>query len=82
MPPSSEPTQARSTMTLEELHALVRDVWLTRFDDELEAERASRRSGRPKSVKEVKLETLLEREREEYRTGFGLCPFFRYIFYY
>lgn len=58
-------------LTLEELHAIVRDVWLTRHDEELEEERAARRKGRPKSVKEVKLEDIKLREAEDYRTGFG-----------
>lgn len=58
-------------LTLEELHAVVRDVWLTRHDDELEQERAARRKGRPKSTKETKLEEIKLRETEEYRTGIG-----------
>jgi len=56
-------------LTLEEMHAIVRDVWTTRFDLELEAERAARRKGRPKSTKEQNLESIKEREAEEYRTG-------------
>lgn len=58
-------------LTLEELHAVVRGVWLTRHDDELEQERAARRKGRPKSAKEIKLEEIKLRETEEYRTGIG-----------
>ncbi|KAG6335729.1 hypothetical protein ID866_3353 [Astraeus odoratus] len=56
-------------LSLDELHSLIRDVWLTRHDDELEAERAARRKGRPKSAKEIKLEETRLRESEEYRTG-------------
>jgi len=56
-------------LTLEELHHIVRDIWLTRFDDELESERSARRKGRPKSTKEMKLEDLKLREAETYRTG-------------
>ncbi|KIJ65137.1 hypothetical protein HYDPIDRAFT_111031 [Hydnomerulius pinastri MD-312] len=56
-------------LTLEELHALIKDVWLARHDDELEQERAARRKGRPKSTKEIKLEEIKLREAEEYRTG-------------
>ncbi|KAH9945732.1 hypothetical protein B0H21DRAFT_743768 [Amylocystis lapponica] len=56
-------------LPLEDLHAIVEEVWLTRFDSELEEERASRRKGRPKSVKEQKLEDMKLREAEEYRTG-------------
>ncbi|KAF9077911.1 hypothetical protein BDP27DRAFT_1310400 [Rhodocollybia butyracea] len=57
-------------LTLEELHTIVSDVWLKRHDEEMESERASRRKGRPKSVKESKLEEMKLRESEEYRTGF------------
>ncbi|KAJ4473856.1 hypothetical protein J3R30DRAFT_3296289 [Lentinula aciculospora] len=58
------------TLTLEDLHSLIADVWLKRHDEELETERAARRKGRPKSVRESKLEELKLRESEEYRTGF------------
>lgn len=58
-------------LTLEELHTIVRDVWLTRHDDELEQERTARRKGRSKSTKEAKLEEIKLRETEEYRTGIG-----------
>lgn len=61
-------------LTLEELRAIVRDVWLARHNDELEQERAARRKGRPKSTKEVKLEEVKLREGEEYRTGLGESP--------
>ncbi|KAJ3798346.1 hypothetical protein GGU11DRAFT_781217 [Lentinula aff. detonsa] len=61
---------AEGTLTLEELHHIVVDVWLKRYDEELEIERAARRKGRPKSVKESKLEELKLRESEQYRTGF------------
>ena|SRR6266545_320464 len=61
-------------LTLEELHHIVRDIWLTRFDDELESERSARRKGRPKSTKEMKLEELKLREAETYRTGMGAYP--------
>ncbi|KAF4610996.1 hypothetical protein D9613_006864 [Agrocybe pediades] len=59
----------QGVLSLEELHHIVRDVWLTRFDEELETERAARRKGRPKSVKELKLEENKLREMEIYRTG-------------
>jgi translation machinery-associated protein 16 len=58
-------------LTLEELHNIIREVWLTRFDEELEQEKASRRKGRPKSVRQAQLEELKLREAEEYRTGMG-----------
>jgi translation machinery-associated protein 16 len=60
-------------LTLQELHVLVRDLWLTRHDQELEDERAVRRPGRPKSTTEVKLEDIKLRELELYRTGMGTC---------
>ncbi|KAI0664217.1 hypothetical protein C8Q70DRAFT_224639 [Cubamyces menziesii] len=56
-------------LSLEELHYIVKDVWLTRHDQEIEAEKASRRKGRPKSAKEMKLEEQKLREVELYRTG-------------
>jgi len=56
-------------LTLDELHDIIRDVWLIRHDIELEAEKAARRRGRPKSAKEMKLEEIKLREVEEYRTG-------------
>ncbi|TDL23776.1 hypothetical protein BD410DRAFT_150051 [Rickenella mellea] len=63
IPPEQE------AMTLEELHMLIKDVWLTRHDIELEEERAARRKGRPKSAKEMKYEAIKITEAEEYRTG-------------
>lgn len=56
-------------LSLEELHSIISNVWLTRHDDELEQERAARRKGRPKSTKESKLEEIKLRESEQYRTG-------------
>ena len=61
----------RVALTLEELHSLIRDIWLTRHDSQLEDECLARRKGRPKSTKEMKLEALKEAELEEYRTGMG-----------
>ena len=58
-------------ISLEDLHSLVKDVWLTRHNAELEEERSARRKGRPKSVKELKLEEIKMREMEEYRVGMG-----------
>lgn len=63
-------------MTLEELHGVVRDVWLTRHDGELEEEKAARRKGRSKSAKEFKLDEEKLREMEEYRTGMGNAGIF------
>jgi hypothetical protein len=58
-------------LSLEELHSVVRDVWLTRHDAELEHERAARRKGRPKSTKETRIEDIKFRDSETYRTGMG-----------
>lgn len=58
-------------LTLPELHTLIRDVWLTRHDQELQQGRAVRRKGRPKSVREEKLEDIKLIEAEQYRTGIG-----------
>jgi len=58
-------------LTLEELHELVRDVWLVRREEELAAEIAARRPGRPKSKRQIELEDEKAREWEEYRTGLG-----------
>lgn len=60
------------TLTLEDLHCIVRDMWLARFDEQLEAEQASRRTGRPKSATQVKLEEIKLRDTEEYRSGLGM----------
>jgi translation machinery-associated protein 16 len=60
-----------AVLTLSELHDLIANVWLTRHDAELEAEKVARRKGRPKSTKEQKLEEAKLREAEEYRTGMG-----------
>lgn len=64
------PPEAES-ITLDELHELVRDVWLTRHDPEIEQERAARRKGRPQSAREFALEQIKQQELEEYRTGIG-----------
>ncbi|TEB33170.1 hypothetical protein FA13DRAFT_1627220 [Coprinellus micaceus] len=56
-------------LTLSQLHELIRDGWLSRHDEELAAEKAQRRSGRPKSKREVDLEDEKGREWEDYRTG-------------
>lgn len=58
-------------LTLPQLHEFIRDGWLTRHDDELAAEKAQRRPGRPKSKREAELEDEKLREAEEYRTGIG-----------
>ncbi|KIM44488.1 hypothetical protein M413DRAFT_24978 [Hebeloma cylindrosporum] len=56
-------------LTLEDLHHIIGEIWLTRFDEELQNEKATRRKGRPKSSKEAALEEIKLREAEVYRTG-------------
>ncbi len=68
------PPDGTASLPLSVLHVLVRDVWLARYDSELEEEKKSRRKGRPKSVREQKIEELKLREAEEYRTGLGTSP--------
>ncbi|KIP10033.1 hypothetical protein PHLGIDRAFT_55649, partial [Phlebiopsis gigantea 11061_1 CR5-6] len=60
---------SEGVLALQDLHTIVQKVWLPRYDDELETERASRRKGRPKSTREQKIEELKLHEAEEYRTG-------------
>ena len=64
LPPEGE-------LSLDELHLIVREIWLPRHDKDLETERTNRRKGRPKSTREMQIEELKIREAEEYRTGFG-----------
>lgn len=59
-------------LSLEDLHTIVRDVWLARYDGVLEEEKAARRPGRPKSTREQRIEELKLREAEEYRAGLGM----------
>ncbi|TFK71634.1 hypothetical protein BDN72DRAFT_837355 [Pluteus cervinus] len=56
-------------LSLDDIHQLIQDVWLVRFDEELEIEKAARRKGRPQSTKELKLEEIKLQESELYRTG-------------
>jgi len=65
------PTTAPS-LSLSELHSIVRNIWLTRHDSELEVEQAARRKGRPKSTRETKLLEIKLQDQEEYRTGIEL----------
>jgi len=58
-------------LSLPDLHQLIRDVWLTRLDDEIAQEIAARRQGRPKTTKQQKLEDRKAVETELYRTGMG-----------
>lgn len=60
-----------AAMSLDELHAVIRDVWLTRHDVELNEEVKNRRKGNPKSAKQSRLENMKAVESEVYRTGIG-----------
>ncbi|KZP01685.1 hypothetical protein CALVIDRAFT_552025 [Calocera viscosa TUFC12733] len=61
--------QEALALTLSEVHGILRDVWLTRFDHLIEAEQAARRKGRPRSTKEDKLLEQKMKDTEDYRTG-------------
>ena len=61
-------------LSLQDLHHIISDIWLTRFDEDLAQERSARRKGRPKSLKETNLEELKLQEAESYRTGMGVQP--------
>ncbi|KAF7796332.1 hypothetical protein EIP86_007509 [Pleurotus ostreatoroseus] len=65
----SLPPEGADHLELSDLHMIIRDSWLTRYDAEIEEEKKARRKGRPKSVKEQKLEEIKLREAEQYRTG-------------
>ncbi|KAG9102922.1 hypothetical protein FRC06_000801, partial [Ceratobasidium sp. 370] len=58
-----------STMTLPEIHEIIRTVWLARHDSLLEAERVQRRPGRPQSARELVLLEMKLQDEEAYRTG-------------
>jgi len=58
-------------LTLEEIHTLIRDVWLHRFDEAIHSEESSRRKGRPPSKREVELRALKTQAEQEYRSGVG-----------
>ncbi|CAH7672074.1 hypothetical protein BY996DRAFT_6412878 [Phakopsora pachyrhizi] len=60
-----------SSISLPELHKLL-ELYLNRNTDQLESERSERRTGRPKSMIQERIELELERESEEYSTGFVL----------
>ncbi|KAH9811360.1 hypothetical protein DFH28DRAFT_1131301 [Melampsora americana] len=66
-----------SSCTLPELHQIVQD-FIKRDLEELESERKSRRIGRPKSLRQERIEIDLEKEESEYQTGFVVpdltCP--------
>lgn len=69
--PDESELPSGSALSLEELHELVKDVWISRHDADIEQEKSNRRKGRPKSTKEVKLEEERARDVETYRTGMG-----------
>ena len=58
-------------LSLNERHLIGWDIWLPRHDEDLKQERAKRRKGRPKSIKEVQIEEPKVWEAEEYKTGLG-----------
>ncbi|KAF8816333.1 hypothetical protein BYT27DRAFT_7238006 [Phlegmacium glaucopus] len=49
-------TPEEGVLSLQDLHLIVNDIWLTRFDEDLEKIRSARRKSRPKSSEEIKLD--------------------------
>lgn len=62
------------TLSLEDLHMIIRDIWLCRFDSDLESEKTSRRKGRPKSTKEQKIEEQKNTRNRAVQDGYGYVP--------
>jgi translation machinery-associated protein 16 len=62
------------SLSLPEVHDIIQSVWLTRHDGALEAERASRRPGRPPSARELALLEMKRQDEEVYRTGLSESP--------
>jgi hypothetical protein len=61
---------------LPSLHELIKDVYLTRNDEELDELKKARRPGRPKAKREIEIEEIKRKENAEYENGFGkLFPF-------
>ncbi|KAG8997780.1 hypothetical protein FRB94_007463 [Tulasnella sp. JGI-2019a] len=58
-----------SCLSLQEVHEIIRDIWLHRHDNILAEEEAKRRKGQPRSMKSERIYGLMEAEKEEYRTG-------------
>ncbi|KAJ7733209.1 hypothetical protein DFH07DRAFT_928851 [Mycena maculata] len=68
LPPLEDADADADALMLPQLHALAQ-AWVARNDAALAAEQAARRPGRPKSVREMRIEELRLREQETYRTG-------------
>lgn len=61
----------KTVLTVEELHEVAQQ-YLSRIDDELEEEIKQRRTGRPKSKRQLELEATKEREELQYtKEGLG-----------
>ncbi|QRV88857.1 translation machinery-associated protein 16 [Ceratobasidium sp. AG-Ba] len=61
-----------SSMTLPEIHDIVKTVWLARHDELLEAEQVQRRPGKPPSTRELALREMKLQDEELYRSGLTL----------
>lgn len=61
-------------LTLDELHGIIGDIWLTRHDEAIQSEKSTRRKGRPPSKREVELQALKIQDEQDYRTGLGEEP--------
>jgi translation machinery-associated protein 16 len=59
------------SLTLSDIHSIIKEAWLPRHDEALQSLTLSRRPGRPPSTKELQLSEVKLREAEEYRTGLG-----------
>ncbi|KAH7335307.1 hypothetical protein B0J17DRAFT_630381 [Rhizoctonia solani] len=57
------------SFSLPEIHDIIQSVWLVRHDGPLEAEKSSRRPGRPPSARELALLEMKRQDEEVYRTG-------------
>jgi hypothetical protein len=59
-------------LTLDQFKSLIADSYLTRNNDELAAELAARRPGRPKQARLVALEAQIAQETAEYASGLAV----------
>ncbi|KAJ7623276.1 hypothetical protein FB45DRAFT_925145 [Roridomyces roridus] len=68
LPPPIMEDSENEALTLPQLH-MISQAWVARNDEVLAEERATRRPGRPKSAREMRIEEVRLREQETYRTG-------------
>ena len=63
-------TESNTCLSLDDLHELVQ-LYVARFDDELEEEMSARRPGRAKTAQQERLEQSRAVAENEYREGIG-----------